>query len=276
PISQEKLPQNLLGKRILVTREQGLGDELFFLRFVTPLIQRGARIHYFSSEKLAPLLKSTQQSFEVIEHEPNDFKAYDFVVSVADLPLVSGETSPINPLKLSLDASQQQVFKARFFGNNPPVKRIGISWRAGLTRDNAIATTLKKSIPLEQLVLMLKDFDGEILVLQRQPQAEEIRFLKENLQTPVHDFSHLNDDLLAMTYMLQELDDYIAVSNTNMHIRGCLGQGAGVLIPFPPEWRWGISSNKTDWYSDFELFRQDSVSGWKPVIPLLQQRIAGI
>ena len=37
------------------------------------------------------------------------------------------------------------------------------------------------------------------------------------------------------------LDDYVGVSNFNTHLRAGLGLPMQVLVPFPPEWRWGLS-----------------------------------
>ena len=50
---QQSLPPQLMGKHICVVCEQGLGDELFFLRYAPRLKALGARITYCASPKLA-------------------------------------------------------------------------------------------------------------------------------------------------------------------------------------------------------------------------------
>ena len=56
------LPQDLGGTTVLLEGEQGIGDELFFMRYLPVLKQRGARIHYRSHNlKLAPLLQQLER-----------------------------------------------------------------------------------------------------------------------------------------------------------------------------------------------------------------------
>ena len=52
----QTLPADLRGKHICVLREQGLGDEIFFLRFAPRLHAAGARITYCASGKIRSLL----------------------------------------------------------------------------------------------------------------------------------------------------------------------------------------------------------------------------
>jgi Tfp pilus assembly protein PilF len=55
----EPLPQRLDGRAFHLVPEMGLGDFLFFLRFVPELVARGARVSITAPDKLAPLLART-------------------------------------------------------------------------------------------------------------------------------------------------------------------------------------------------------------------------
>jgi hypothetical protein len=48
-------PDNLEGQTIVLETEQGIGDELFFLRFALILKQRGAKIGYFLKKIRNPI-----------------------------------------------------------------------------------------------------------------------------------------------------------------------------------------------------------------------------
>ena len=76
------------------------------------------------------------------------------------------------------------------------------------------------------------------------------------LGRPVHDLTALNEDLEAMLALLAAVDDYVAVSNTNVHLMAGLGRGGRVIVPIPPEWRWLHAGATSPWFPDFRLYRQ--------------------
>lgn len=50
--------------------------------------------------------------------------------------------------------------------------------------------------------------------------------------------AYVNDDLEQMLALPSMIDDYIGVSNTNMHLCAAVGRSARVPVPSPAEWRW--------------------------------------
>lgn len=264
---QQALPQDLSGRRVLVVRDQGLGDEIFFLRYWKLLQDRGAVVHYQPHPKIFRLL---QECSDVTVQPPSATIAasdYNFVIAAGDLPTVLQQSAPRSaPLPLRPGTQYSNEIRAALEAAGPP-PYIGITWRAGsLAPDNAIATRIRKSIELETMIGGLKSYRGTLCVLQRQPQAEEIAVLKKRSPCAVADFSYLNDDLPRMLSLLDALDDYVGVSNTNMHLRGSLGKSARVLIPFPPEWRWQHSGDTSPWYTHFRLVRQNAYLSWPTIL----------
>ena len=55
-IPREPFDNDLAGRNILVVGDQGLGDELFFLRFVPYLRERGARLTYRADPRIARMI----------------------------------------------------------------------------------------------------------------------------------------------------------------------------------------------------------------------------
>jgi hypothetical protein len=72
----------------------------------------------------------------------------------------------------------------------------------------------------------------------------------------------MNDDLEDALALLDVLDDYVGVSNTNTHLRAALGKTAQVLVPFPPEWRWGTAGDESPWFPGFRVLRQTPQRTW--------------
>ena len=66
-----------------------------------------------------------------------------------------------------------------------------------------------------------------------------------------------------MLALLALIDDYIGVSNTNMHLRAAVGKTARVLVPTPPEWRWMAEGQESPWFPGFTVYRQGYDGGWE-------------
>ena len=66
-----------------------------------------------------------------------------------------------------------------------------------------------------------------------------------------------------MLALLALLDDYVGVSNTNMHLRAGVGKPARVLVPSPPDWRWMMNHARTSpWFPGFSIYRQSLRGDW--------------
>lgn len=261
----ETLAKQLNGERILLYWEQGLGDEIFFLRFAPELKKRGAWLAYQSSDKIKTILERLNWLDQVLGKLDTQLPAVDHRLLIGDLPLVLGmsdikEIPP--PYSLSilphcLETMRRQLMEL----GNPPY--IGLTWRAGTPKEGKKnSKTLYKDIPLEKLSSALNSVNATFLILQRNPLQEELIQLSELLKKPAHDFSQLNDDLEMMLALLSLLDDYIGVSNTNMHLLAGLGKTAKVLIPYPAEWRWMASGKESPWFIGFKIYRQHSDGSW--------------
>jgi tetratricopeptide (TPR) repeat protein len=250
-----------LGSRdVFLHAEQGLGDEIFFLRFVAGLRRRGAgRIAYLANPKIAPLLKRANVCDDVAAPE-DEFSRENLAFSVGDLPRLLGmkhvdEIPP--PVRLTPLPTQMAALRMRLEESGPP-PYIGVTWRAGTTRKNA----LYKEAPLERLAGLLAPLQATVLILQRHPQAGEIERFSAALGRPVHDLSALNDDLESMLALLSLIDEYVGVSNTNMHLRAGVGKTARVLVPAPPEWRWMAEGKESPWFPGFCVYRQGYDGSW--------------
>ena len=55
---------------------------------------------------------------------------------------------------------------------------------------------------------------------------------------------------------------------------GALGRPVWALIPFQPDWRWGLAGNATSWYPGMELFRQPEPGDWTNVINQMTEKLA--
>ncbi len=279
-----ELPAVLAGKHVCVLREQGIGDEIFFLRYVRELHLRGARVSYRGSEKIRALLRGADFIHHVLEeHAP--IPDADAAILLGDLPqaLTASpcsppplESPPLPPtLRLTPDEARLEALgrTLRALGSPP---YLGVTWRGGIppAEQTGIAWSLFKEIGLEALADAIRPISGTLISLQRNPRPGEISALSELAGRAVHDLSPLNDDLEDMLALLALIDDYIGVSNTNMHLRACAGKTARVLVPCPAEWRWMVSGKSSPWFPGFKIYRQTSRGDWGAALAELANDLA--
>jgi predicted Zn-dependent protease len=257
------------GKTVVLRFDQGLGDELMFLRFLSRLKEQGARVAYYAPEKLVPILRGHPLIDRVIaEGEP--FPAGDIGMMSSDLPLVLDikQTEDIPPpFPLRAEAARKQELRACLQSFGPP-PYIGVTWEGGRKGDDF---GMYKLVEPASLGRLLKGVPGTIVVLQRNPERKDNEAFLAALERPALDMSALNDDLPGMLALLDELDDYLGVSNTNMHLRASLGKTARALLPHPAEWRWLAADKPTPWLPGFATYRQGLDLDWQPALDRLRE-----
>ncbi len=259
---------SIAGHCVFLHAEQGIGDEIFFLRFARQLKERGAaQIVYRPTAKIAPLLARTTtiDRLAKLDEPPTPT---DLIFAVGDLPALLGMESPGQaPPSLTLPprAHELENMRQKLATLGPP-PYIGVTWRGGMSGNDLV---LYKESPIEPLARLLRDIPTTVLILQRHPLPGELERFAAELGRPAHDFSALNEDLESMLALLSLLDDYVGASNTNMHLRAAAGKTARVLVPAPPEWRWMAEGKESPWFPGFSVYRQGYDGDWTQALAQL-------
>lgn len=273
------LPERLDGKHVFVNRNQGIGDELFYLRFVPLLKERGARITYRTENRMMGFAERMGYIDHVMSNDVKNFSA-DYIVLVDQLPylLQLGDRDVPPSVRLLAKPDSLRRMAVRLQQAGPP-PYLGVTWRAGRMRNEVnfkreATEILFKETPLEQLAEPLRQWQGAILSLQRNPAAEEMARLQQALGRSVVDCSDVNDDLEDMLALLSLIERYVTVSNTNLHLRAAARLPSHVLVPVPPEWRWGFGPARSPWFPDCPVFRQHANGDWHDALMQLGDDIA--
>lgn len=297
----QTLPADLSGKQVLVRREQGLGDELFFLRQIPLLKARGARVAVYASAKVAGLIRRSGIADDVQADGAPVPTGADLQILCGDLPhaLHSCPSSPLPPSPATLKIRDFPIRIGAYFPAPVPSLRIavpfaaiqrsrellrqlgappyvGITWRAGTAAHEQIGAdwALSKEIPLTAFGQALRHTPGTLIALQRNPYPGEIDALAIACERRVEDCSGLNENLDDMLALLAIVDDYVGVSNTNMHLRAATGRVARVLVPSPAEWRWLHSGDHSPWFPGFTIYRQSLHGDWTTALAALARDLA--
>jgi tetratricopeptide (TPR) repeat protein len=265
----EVLPASLAGKRVLLVGEQGLGDELFFLRYAAALKPLGAR--------LTGLFERMHSHGTVMPDSELRFMIGDLPEVIAGAGIANAWREKLPPpLRLSALPPRVEAMRVRLAALGPP-PYTGLTWRAGTPpQDQAgrVDRVLFKTAPVAKLRGALDEISGTLIALQRRPHAGEVDEVSAALQRKLHDLSAVNEDIEDMLALLSLLQEYIGVSNTNMHLMAGLGGAARVLVPHPPDWRWMTAGGASPWFPGFKVYRQSAGGDWSAALRGLANDLA--
>ena len=256
---------DVAGKTLLLLGEQGIGDELFFLRFAPVFMERGSRLNCQCDPKIKSLLERTGL-FDIVAAYDQPAPASDWRLLVGDLPSIllgDRQSALAPPLRLSALDARVATMREQLARFGPP-PYIGLTWRAGtpLAAQRVRGRLLYKEAPLKTLAVALEGISGTVLALQRHPRDAELEVVSKELKHVVHDVSGANEDLEDMLALLALINEYIGVSNTNMHLMAGIGRTARVLVPHPPDWRWMVREGESPWFPGFAVYRQRTDGDW--------------
>jgi len=260
-----RLPARLEGRTLKLHGEQGIGDELFFLRFAAELRARGAvRIEAAVDPRLAGMVSRGGMVDACVEKGPHLLRDPQWL-PVGDLPYLLRSNGPDLPPPLRLAPLDERVaeLRARLAGLAQPL--IGLTWRGGTLPGTVGFRGLLKALPFESFAELAGGLPGTLLVLQRYPCPAELALLSARAPGRVVDFSLLNDDLEGMLALLAQLDEYVGVSNANMHLYAGVGGRGKVLIAGVAEFRWMARGVESPWFPGFKVYRPGPERDWSTV-----------
>jgi len=267
---RERFAVSLAGRRIVLRAEQGLGDVLFFLRFAPEAARRGAQLAFRGDTRLHPLLGRTGLFALGMDNERAPAPGLEGVF-IGDLPwLLAADNPALFPAPLPLAPQPDRVKRLRAslqaLGPRPWV---ALTWRAGTVTPGPMRTQLKEIAPA-QLGQALRAHEATWVSVQRLPRAGEREALAQALGAPVHEASAANDDLEEILALLSVVDGYVGVSSANTHLRAALGASMQVLVPHPPEWRWGLEGSRSPWFPTMSVLRQEANVRWDSALASLK------
>ena len=261
--------EDLRGKTLLLTAEQGIGDALQFIRFASRLADRGARVSVQARGELRDLL-ATAPGVAATIGSNDDVSAFDFELPLLSLPHRLGLAAPnadATARYLQSDATRRETLAVLLPRADLPAKRIGIAWAGAPHHRN----DRRRSLPLAALAPLFSLPGTRWHSLQKGPATSQLAQVHEARDivplAPDADFAHT-------AALVDLLDAVVTVDTSIAHLAGALGKPSYVLLPFAPDWRWGIAGSRTPWYPTARLFRQPSIGDWTSVVASLRDTLA--
>ena len=252
--------ESLEERSILILPEQGYGDEIQFVRYLSALKQRGAsRITLFCKAPLKRLF-STLDAVDRLITTLEEIEEHDYWSFVLSLPLHFNTTLETIPAHLPYLPVSDGWIDHRIAHRD--TFNVGIVWRGSASHDN----DRNRSMNTLAALAPLWEVSGTTFYsLQKEPTREDAALLD---QLPILDLSPYMDDFADTAALISQLDLVICVDTAIAHLAGALGKACWVLLPFTLcDWRWLEEREDSPWYPDvMRLFRQRSPNGWEETI----------
>lgn len=260
----------LPGKTLLVSAEQGYGDALQFVRFLNQTRERVGKLVLICQPALLPLLRSCQGVDTVL---PNNFPATEFppidaqilLMSLPGLFGVTLATLSVSSPYIVADARRiEQIAPMIALGASG--LKVGLVWAGSAEHqdDN------DRSVDAKLLAAAFRDV-AHIIFYSLQLGCGSAEYADAGGK--IIDLApHLND-FADTAAAISQLDLVISVDTAVAHLAGAMGVPVWVLLPYAPDWRWGLKMQTTPWYPSARLFRQTLRGDWQLVLKTLAEAL---
>jgi tetratricopeptide (TPR) repeat protein len=252
------------GKTLLVTKEQGFGDIIQYIRFLPFFLSQGATVICDVPPALNTLLAYNYPTICFINTMSNI--AFNFNFPLLDATYLLGTAYDTIPYRGGyLSVKEEDVLACRqHYHLTTSKKKVAINYQGskGHTNDR------NRSLPLDILLEALEPLRDriELYSLQYERNSEEDITLEKyrvmNLGQEINDF-------YDTAVFVKNMDVIISIDTSLVHLSGAMGKKTLVLLPFAPDWRWGLHDDKTHWYTSVTLLRQDVIGDWATPLSLL-------
>jgi tetratricopeptide (TPR) repeat protein len=270
--------EDLAGKTILLTDEQGIGDTIQFARYAPLVARRGGKVVLRCQAELVRLMKSLTGVERVVSHS-DELPAFDYYLPLLSLPGIFGTSVGTIPAEIpylraddsvsarwaekiragekSGDGLEKRIAAAEKIA---PAKRIGLVWAGGASH----RADRHRSIALSRFLPLLENAGLRFYSLQKGPAVEQISSLREEIR-PL-DLGGELSDFTETAAVIANLDLVISVDTAVLHLAGALRKPVWVLLPMCADWRWLVDRGDSPWYPTMRLFRQEEFGDWAGVI----------
>ncbi|MBM3839870.1 MAG: tetratricopeptide repeat protein [Verrucomicrobia bacterium] len=258
--------EHFAGRTLLLYGEQGFGDTIQFVRYATSVAERGGRVILECQTSLKTLLQSVAGIDQVFGYgEP--LPAFDFQAPLLSLPAVFRTT--VETIPAEAPYLRPRSVGARKLASLPdkPLK-VGLVWCGSRSQNHD-----PRPVPFGNLEPILT-LDGiAFYSFQTGENADELR--PSRFANRVIDLSGEMGDFSATAALLDQLDLVISIDTALAHLAGAMGKTAWVLLPFAPDWRWGLEGETCPWYPAMRLFRQARFGDWSDPIREVADQLRG-
>jgi hypothetical protein len=258
----------LAGRRLLLHAEQGFGDSIQFIRYAREIAARGGEVVLECPAALVALLR-TAPGVRAIVASGDPLPPCDFHLPMLSQPLVfqtTRENVPAETPYLFAESGRREFWRQRL-GEDRRQYRVGVAW-AGNPHHRR---SRQRDIALDALRPLFAVAGVDFCSLQIDHATGS-----SNRAPAIVDHTAALRDFADTAALISELDLVISVDTAVAHLAGALGRPVWTLLPFVPDWRWGLEGDHTPWYPTMRLFRQAAPGDWRDVVERVREALGQI
>ena len=250
--------ESLKGKTLVVVCEQGFGDTLQFIRFLSLIQKSDTQLILLTLDPLVSLLRQNPAIDRCVLSFADIQAPVDFYIPLLSLPYLFQLSEPLLFAKMVpyLYADQElntQAWPELTEALNDKKLKVGISWHGSVTNKKIRhrACTLADFEPLFELQNI------RFFSLQKYHGSDTV----SNSQACV-DLSPMMVDFSMTAAILERLDLIITIDTALAHLAGAMGKPVWTLLCARPDWRWMRNRSTSPWYPSMRLYRQTVLDDW--------------
>ncbi|WP_321793497.1 tetratricopeptide repeat protein [Caballeronia sp. J97] len=264
--------QPLDGKRVVVYRELGLGDDIqfvrYFPRFAEGVRRNGGVALLAVRSPLHPLIRRFVP--DCIALETHEFGTVDYTFGMMSMPLSIGLLPDQVDGRAYLDAAPQRIdmWRRMLASDGTNALRVGLVWAGSPTHRR----DAQRSVPIEALAPLWSlpnvafypvapGRDGDIAAMRSA--GARIAGLSEYRE-------HFHDSAA----LVSALDVLVTVDSSPLHLAGALGKPVLAMIDRASHWCWGTGETQP-WYDSVRLIRQRAPGEWAPAVARVAAALSG-
>ncbi len=250
----------LAGRTLLLHAEQGLGDTLQMLRYVSHARQRGGRVLLEVQPQLVALARAS--GFSEVLPGGAELPGFDVHAPLLSLPGIFGtdaQSMAKSVPYLSADPRLVAIWREKL--SSVDGFRVGIAWQ-GNPQNQRDRT---RSMPLACFAPLAAVAGVKLLSLQKGHGSEQLA----HADFPIIDLGSQLDvadgSMWDTAAAIQCLDLVITCDSALAHLAGALGAVGWVALARFADWRWFEHRADSPWYPSLRLFRQQDAGDWPEV-----------
>lgn len=259
---------DLNGQRVVVYGEQGFGDTIQYARYLPKLKALGADVTVCCGGELVNLISWIDGQDHVVMKELAKNIVYDYHLPILSLPYFLNDFEIDGKPYIHPRDKVESDIKCTRWKVDSSTKNIGICWRGSQIHPE----DKKRSIPLAQFYDLCQKAKAQgynLWSLQKKhSEYNDVKVMGLN-----EDAMELVEDFADTASFMVNLDLVITADTSILHLAGAMNIPTYALIPYKPDWRWGLGTNVTPWYKRMELFRQQKRGDWQTPIARIMDKL---
>ena len=249
---------NLSGKTILCHAEQGLGDTIQFIWFCSMFDTSKTRVLIQCQSSLIEIAKSMGLNAEFFSMD-EELPSFDFHCPLMSLPFAFQYQPDKNkPRAKYLFSPKKKTAQWDSYLVSEGKPRIGLvlEGKASHTHNHF------RSVNAADLINKLPK-NVDYFLLQKELSLQTKELIKN--RSDIKDLSGKLIDFSDTAAACVNMDLIITVDTAVAHLAGALGCPTNVLLHYQSDWRWGLETKMSHWYSKMNLIRLKRNGQWPDI-----------